>query len=97
MHYVDGCAIKPVPYTVDSRTRTVKKPDGSTAAPDEIEEQDKKVDKYHQKDSLIKQQIFTTITDHILLHVQRLDGASKMWAEICKIHKTKTDLVQIDL
>jgi hypothetical protein len=52
---------------------------------------------YHQKDSLVKQQLFSTITDHILLHVQKSGASSAVWTEICKIHKGKSDLVQIDL
>src|SRR6267154_1888448 len=41
--------------------------------------------------------VFSTITDQLLLRVQKLDGASSIWAEICQIHEGKTKLVQIDL
>ncbi|OJA09525.1 hypothetical protein AZE42_12070 [Rhizopogon vesiculosus] len=50
----------------------VKKPDGTTPTNMEIEDLDDKIDEYHQKDSLIKQQIFSTIFDQLLLHVQTL-------------------------
>jgi hypothetical protein len=58
---------------------------------------DKKLDEFYQKDSLVKQQVFSTITDRLLLHVQKLEVASQIWNEICDIHKDKTKLVQIDL
>ena len=63
----------------------------------EIEELDKKIDEFFMKDSLVKQHIFSTITDRLLLRVQKLDNASKIWEEIRSIHEGKSDLVQIDL
>ena len=75
----------------------MKKPDGTTPTDSEIEDLDEKIDEYHQKDSLVKQQIFSTISDQLLLRVQNLGSASKIWDEVCKIHEGKTELVQIDL
>ncbi|KAG2340607.1 Nrap protein [Suillus weaverae] len=72
-------------------------PDGSTPTEKEIEEPDKKLDEYDQKNSPVKQQIFSTITDRLLLCVQKYESASEIWAEICQIHEGKTKLVQIDL
>lgn len=46
--------------------------------------------------NLVKQQVFSTITDRLLLRVQKLESASEVWAEICQIHEDKTELVQID-
>jgi hypothetical protein len=63
----------------------------------EIDELDKKIDEYQQKNALVKQQVFSTITDWLLLHVQNLGAASLIWAEICQIHEGKTELVQIDM
>jgi hypothetical protein len=62
MWYLDGCIMKPVPYKTDSSGKTVK-PDGSTAMETKIEELEKKIDEYYQKDSLVKQHIFSTISD----------------------------------
>lgn len=45
---------------------------------------------------MVKQQVFSTITDRLLLRVQKLESASEVWAEICQIHEDKTELVQID-
>jgi len=96
MWYLDGCIMKPVPYKTDSSGKTVK-PDGSTAMETKIEELEKKIDEYYQKDSLVKQHIFSTISDWLLLQVQNLDNASKIWEEVHTIHECKTELVQIDL
>lgn len=97
MRYADGRARKPVPYAIDAKTRLPTKSDGTAATQDEIDALDKKLDEFYQKDSLVKQQIFSTITDRMLLRVQKLEVASKVWAEICDIHEGKTELVQIDL
>jgi len=96
MCYADGRAVKPIPFTVDSAGKT-KKPDGTKATQTEIDDLDEKIDTYYQKNSLAKQQIFSMITDRLLLHVQKLDQALKIWAEICTIHEGKSELVQIDL
>ena len=97
MRFVDSRAVRPLPFVVDPKTSSITKPDGSTPMQTEIEELDKKIDEYHQKNSLVKQQVFSTIMDRLLLRVQKLDTASKIWAEICQIHEGKTELVQIDL
>jgi len=62
-------------------------------------EVDKTTNKLKKPDgtTLVKQQIFSTISDQLLLRVQNLGSASKIWDEICKIHEGKTELVQIDL
>ncbi len=97
MRYTDGRKVKPVPFVFDSSTSKYKKPDGSEPTESEVEDLDDKIDEYHQKDSLVKQQIFSTISDQLLLRVQSLGSASKIWDEVCKIHEGKTELVQIDL
>jgi hypothetical protein len=51
---------------------------------------DKKIDEYYQKDSLVKQQIFSTIMDRLLLCMQKLPATLEVWAEICDIHKGNT-------
>ncbi|OJA08694.1 hypothetical protein AZE42_12121 [Rhizopogon vesiculosus] len=97
MRYVDGRAMKPVPYAVDPTKNKTMKPDGTPALETEIEELDKKLNEFLMKDSLVKQHVFSTITDRLLLRVQKLDSASKIWEEIHAIHEGKGDLVQIDL
>ncbi|KIK45144.1 hypothetical protein CY34DRAFT_28327, partial [Suillus luteus UH-Slu-Lm8-n1] len=86
-----------VPFDIDPMTGVAMKPDGSAPTQTEIDEHDKKIDEHYQKDSLVKQQLFSTITDRLLLRVQKLEGAAAMWEEIHDIHEGKTELVQIDL
>jgi uncharacterized circularly permuted ATP-grasp superfamily protein len=52
-----------------------------------IEALDKSIDEFYQKNSLVKQQVFSTISDRLLLRVQKLDSAASIWAEICDIHR----------
>jgi hypothetical protein len=91
MCYVNGRARKPEPFPHDEDE------DGETPTEALIEALYKTIDEYYQKDSLVKQQIFSTITDCLLLRVQKLESASSIWAKICDIHEGKTELIQIDL
>src|SRR6267154_857797 len=61
MRNVDGRAAKPVPFLINPKMSGISKPDGSTPMQMEINELDKKINEYLQKDSLIKQQMFSTI------------------------------------
>jgi hypothetical protein len=97
MRYVDGRAIKPTPFKFNFTTKKQEKADGSEPTMTEVEELDKKINEFYQKDSLVKQQIFSTITDRLLLSVQKLGVSFLIWAEVCAIHEGKTELVQIDL
>ncbi|OJA10444.1 hypothetical protein AZE42_05891, partial [Rhizopogon vesiculosus] len=72
MRYVDGRAIKPKPFKFNFTTKKQEKDDGTEPTQTEIEDLDKKIDEFYQKDSLVKQQIFSTITDQLLLSVQKL-------------------------
>lgn len=97
LRYTDGRAKEPIPFNVDLNTKALKKKDDTAPTQTEIDELDKRIDEYQQKNSLVKQQIFSTITDRLLLRVQKLETASEIWKEICQIHEGKTELVQIDL
>ncbi|KAJ8581324.1 hypothetical protein M405DRAFT_751978, partial [Rhizopogon salebrosus TDB-379] len=96
MRYTDGRAKKPKPFELDSSGKPIKA-DKSAATDDEVEELENKIDEFFMKDSLVKQQLFSTISDRLLLRVQKLENAAKIWAEICTIHEGKTELVQIDM
>jgi len=95
MRYLDGRANEPTPFKLDANMGVLAKPDGSVPTQTEIDELDKKIDKYQQKNTLVKQQVFSMITDWLLLRMQNLGTVSLIWAEICQIHKGKTELVQI--
>ena len=97
MRYVDGRATKPAPFALDPKTQLPITAQGAAPTDAEIEALDDKIGDYYQKDALVKQHIFSTISDRLLLRVQSLLSASKIWAEIHTIHEGKTELMQIDL
>jgi hypothetical protein len=70
MGYTNGRAKKPVMFKVDSKTNKLAKDDGTEPTPTEIEYLNKKIDEFHQKNSLVKQQVFSTISDQLLLCIQ---------------------------
>jgi hypothetical protein len=78
MWYINGRAVKPIPFVIDESMGAPKKANGSTPSQTKIEELDKKLDEFFQKDLVVKQQIFSTITDRLLLHIQKLDHASSI-------------------
>ncbi|OJA18741.1 hypothetical protein AZE42_12914 [Rhizopogon vesiculosus] len=89
--YVDGRATFPAPLALDPSMNLL------AATPAEIEAHEDLIDEFYHKDSLVKQQLFSMISDHVLLQVQSLDNSSMIWKEICKIHEGKSDLVKIDI
>ncbi|KAG1816294.1 hypothetical protein DFJ58DRAFT_630881, partial [Suillus subalutaceus] len=86
VRYMDGRAIEPALFKKDTNGDLVKD-DGTKPSQTEIEDLEKKQDEFYQKDSLVKQYIFSTISDQMLLQVQNTGGASKVWTEICTIHE----------
>lgn len=70
MQYGDGHVLELLPYAIDTQTELPVKPDSSNPIEKEIEEHDKTIDEYDQKNSLVKQQVFSMITDWLLLCVQ---------------------------
>ncbi|KAG2051863.1 hypothetical protein BDR06DRAFT_861493, partial [Suillus hirtellus] len=95
MQYLEDIT-KPTQYSKDTAGDFIK-PDGSKASKKEVEELEEKIDEYLQKDSLTQQHIFSTILDRLLLQVQKLDLALKIWEEIRVLYEGKTELMQIDL
>jgi hypothetical protein len=96
--YLEGCAVCPAPLAMNAALPPEPvMPGGVVATEAGIGAHKDKIDEYHQKDSLVKQQLFSMIMDHVLLHVQKSRASSAVWMEICKIHEGKSDLVQIDL
>src|SRR5258705_13785662 len=97
MRYIDGRTKQPLAFELDPTGKTIVKEDGKPATEAEQEARDDKIDEWYQKDTYVKQHIFITITDRLLLRVQKLPNASEIWEEIRVIHEGKTELVQVDL
>ena len=94
--YVEGTATKTARYVANS-AGVVVKADGTVASQDEIKENRKEVNEYEQKDSLVQQHIFSTITDRVMLQLESLDSGSAMWKELQKLHEGKSALVKADV
>ena len=93
MRYIDGRRVIPAAFAIDAKSKLPVKADGSATTEAEIEELEDKIDEYYQRDAYVKQYIFSTIMDRLLLHVQKLGSSANIWAEICTIHEGKTELV----
>ena len=94
--YIDGRAQEPTPLKID-QTRVPLGPKGEAVIAAEIKEKLDEIQEYNYRDSLVKQQIFSTLTDKTYLRVQEYESASKIWMELCTIHEDRTKLTQIDL
>jgi hypothetical protein len=92
--YVDGTAIRPILIT------TATSPSGKTATPEEVKENKREVAEYMQKDYLVQQHIFGTVTDRMMLQISHQTTGAAMWKEIRTLHEGKckgnlTDLRRI--
>jgi hypothetical protein len=68
--YIEGCAVCLAPLAMSVALPLVPLMLGGTAVTDtEIEAYEDKIDESHHKDSLVKQQLFSMITDQVLLQV----------------------------
>ena len=94
--YIDGSAMEPIPLKTNT-AGVPQSPNGRAATPDEIKKNLKEIQEYHHRNSLVKQQIFSTLTDEMYLQVQEFESTSKIWKELCTIHQDKTKLTQTDL
>src|SRR5882762_11367557 len=97
MRYIDGRTKQPLPFKLDPKGKELVKEDGKPATEAEQEAREDKIDEWYQKDAYVKQHIFSTITNRLLLRVQKLPNALEIWEEIRHIHEGKTELVQVDL
>jgi hypothetical protein len=66
--YIEGRAVYAAPLAMSMASLPVPLMPGGTAVTDtEIEAHKDKIDEYHHKDSLVKQQLFSMIMDRVLL------------------------------
>src|SRR5882762_10588084 len=78
MRYINSQTKQPLPF-LDLKGKELVKEDGKPATDAKQEAQDDKIDEWYQKDAYVKQHIFSTITDRLLLWVQKLPNASEIW------------------
>jgi hypothetical protein len=87
--YVDGMAVRPILFTTS--------PSGVTATPEGIKENKREVAEYMQKDYLVQQHIFRTVTDRMMLQISNQTTGAAMWKEIKMLHEGKSALVKADV
>jgi hypothetical protein len=89
--YVDGMAIRPILIT------TTTSPSGITATPEEVKVNKKEVAEHMQKDYLVQQHIFGTVTDRMMLQISHHTTGAVMWTEIKTLYEGKSALVKVDI
>jgi hypothetical protein len=89
--YVDGMAARPILITTATRPNVI------TATSEEVKENRREVAKYTQKDYLVQQHIFRTVTDRMMLQISHQTTGTAMWKEIRTLHKGKSTLVKADV
>src|SRR6267154_1598612 len=100
--YLEGRAKIPTPL-VSINTGTNDAPvfvqslDNKTpATEDEIEEAEKKLDEYEQKECAVKQTLYGSISDRRLIEIKNLGTAAEAWAKLCALHENKSEIVAVD-
>lgn len=63
----------------------------------EVDEIEKKQDQYQQKEYILRQQIYSTISDALLITVQKLPTAKAVWDAIVLEHEQKPDMYKTEL
>ncbi|KAL7284965.1 hypothetical protein ACG7TL_000054 [Trametes sanguinea] len=57
-----------------------------------VESMEEKLDDFNQKEFATRQQIYSTISDALLLKVKGLESASQVWAAVSKEHEGKSEM-----
>jgi hypothetical protein len=62
-----------------------------------MKENKREVAKYTQKDYLVQQHIFRTVTDQMMLQISHQTTGAAMWKEIRTLHEGKSALIKADM
>ena len=71
--------------------------DIETSDEEAYEKAERRWDDYHQREELIKAQIFTTIPETLLIEIQKLSTAKEIWDAICIKHENTALTIKVDL
>ena len=93
IRHVNGTARKPVPYP-EINSVPMKKP-GVEATDDELEEKEKKLDEYEQKEYGAQHVMLTTVSPRLATLIKS-KTASEMWSAICNDATKKSQLHKVD-
>jgi hypothetical protein len=89
--YVDRTAVRPILIT------TATSQSGIMATTEEMKENRREVAEYMQKDYLVQQHNFRTVTDRMMLQISHQTTGAAMWKEIRTLHEGKSALVKADV
>ncbi|TDL17047.1 hypothetical protein BD410DRAFT_702798, partial [Rickenella mellea] len=62
-----------------------------------IDDFEAKYDEWHQKQALVRAQLFGSIPNSLLIEIQGLENASRMWDAVCNRFTSRTGMHVIDL
>src|ERR1700719_1235631 len=93
IRHVDGTARKPIAYP-EVNGVPMKKP-GVEATDDELEEKEKKLDEYEQKEYGAQHVMLTTVSPRLATLIKS-KTASEMWSAICNDATKKSQLHKVD-
>src|ERR1700726_4200525 len=93
IRHVDGTARKPVAYPEVNRG-PMKKP-GVEATDDDLEEKEKRLDEYEQKEYGAQHVMLTTISPCLAMLIKSM-STSEMWTVICNDATKKSQLHKVD-
>jgi hypothetical protein len=89
--YVDGTAVRPILITTATSLSRIM------ATLEEVKENKREVAEYMQKDYLVQQHIFGTVTDRMMLQISHQTTGAEMWKEIKTLHEGKSALIKVDV
>lgn len=95
LRHVEGTAQKPVQLT--EKAGEYFKPGSTTALTDkELEKHDDSVDLYGQKQALVRDIVYETISKSTFLEVKDEPTAAKMWKKLVAMHENKGTMIYTD-
>src|SRR3977135_3456361 len=92
MRHVEGKARKPAAIPTFAKDYTITEEDE-----ERVEKAERLWDDYHQREAIVKAQIYSTIPESLQIEVQQLKTAKEIWAAVCRKHEGKAVMVKVDL
>jgi gag-polypeptide of LTR copia-type len=79
------------------KTEDIKKKDRVTLTDKEVEDMEEALDEYEQKEALVREVIYETISQSMFLQIKNEPTASKLWSKLVSIMQEKGDLIQVSI
>ena len=94
--HVLGTARKPTEIEIKS-DKVYKKGNTMELTSTQIEEIEKEVDQFEQKEASVREVIYETIGQSLFLQVKNEPTAAKVWSKLVSIMEKKGDLIQVSV